>query len=129
MCLKVKCRFYAENDIVVYKVLRKQEGGTLTSPFYTFEYRKDLECNSNITAVVESGNIYIQEAFHSFKSIEGAERLLAYLRDSNIDAEYVIGAFVIPKDAAVYEGEYLGAMEFEYSYASEKIIFKGEIEI
>ena len=143
MCLYNPLQIHPENDIICYKVMYlsktiyevaknceklKNELIFLASPFFSshnWQLNHEYEIINEPT-IEEIDNTLNDNAFHSFKTLDGAKDLLEFLKLDEPKSDFAIVKCVIPKTAQyVYEGEFNGSK----CYASTSLIVKEIIEI
>ena len=102
----------AEQDIVCYKVLRKQlYNGALLAPIYSFEYDFDVIYGTHEeyfehASICDDGRVLAEYGFHSFSSLSDAVRMKERLLDITLNCfEFVVVKCTIPNGARFYIGK------------------------
>lgn len=128
MCLSIKLfsrKQIADEDIEVFKVLRRFEYDPWTTP-----YRKvPVRFNAPMESKLGRGIISVNSGIHSYTTLSGARKAKAHMGDSDMlwawsePAQFRIFEAVIPKGAEYYLGEheYFDGF-YTGSYASNKLI-------
>lgn len=135
MCLIKAKPVKTEKDITCYKVCYRTYGGTYVSPFMWYNYIPgqlyQVNTNNPQLGIVDKDGLYIEgNAFHTFKTLQGARQ---YLKNKYTDYEYVIMKCIIPKESEyIYEGifkiYFWNKFRKFVSYASQQILPVSVIE-
>jgi len=138
MCLTKANLIKPTKDLVCYKILRKGVvPNFFSSPYFGYLYKLGLLEKKYPVKIPGYKNPFTNEttiegdAFHSFKTLQGAKRVKQYV---NYSEDYVIVKCIIPKDSTyIYEGifvisSYSKPVRKYVSYASQKIIPVSVIE-
>lgn len=95
----------ANKDITVYKIVIPKENGC-TSLYKEFDYDFHKTYTELIHIDYAHDVYYINEGFHSYKSLEVAQYILAFIRINRRECNGRIIRCIIPKGAIYYINNY-----------------------
>lgn len=95
----------ATKDITVYKVviINNRDCASL---FYKFKYKYNRVYTESFTIEEFSSEFHITTGFHSYKSLEAAQLILAFIRMNRRECNGRIIRCIIPKGAIYYINNY-----------------------